>query len=199
MRSFLQLLRRLKADNDGVAAVELALILPIAITMLSGSFELSNLLVADLKVTTAAETASDLIAQTQPPPGGSTASFATTAAQIDDIVKAVQEIIVPNSTGTLTTLKVAVVSIQNVAGHNTVIWHAERNGATQLTLTTAGVSTILTNTIPNTNDSVVIVATLYNYTSPLGLVLAKNWSLSQTSVNRPRYVQVVTCSAGTTC
>src|SRR6185312_9570744 len=47
--------RRIARDRDGTVAVEFALILPILTTLFFGSFELSNLALAYLKVTDAAE------------------------------------------------------------------------------------------------------------------------------------------------
>ncbi len=50
-------------DARGVSAVEFALIAPVMITLLLGSVELSDVMIADRKATSVASTTADLVAQ----------------------------------------------------------------------------------------------------------------------------------------
>jgi Flp pilus assembly protein TadG len=52
-------------DRSGTAAVEFALVLPGLLTLSIGCYEAANLILADLKLEAAAETAADLVAQTR--------------------------------------------------------------------------------------------------------------------------------------
>ena len=52
-------------DRSGTAAVEFALVLPGLLTLCIGSYEAANLILADLKLEAAAETAADLVAQSK--------------------------------------------------------------------------------------------------------------------------------------
>jgi Flp pilus assembly protein TadG len=52
-------------DRGGTAAIEFALVVPALLTLVMGCFEASNLILADLKLEAAAETAADLVAQTR--------------------------------------------------------------------------------------------------------------------------------------
>lgn len=58
-------LRNFAASTQGVAAVEFALILPILLFLYVGSFEASQLITADRRVTTVAGTLGDLVARSK--------------------------------------------------------------------------------------------------------------------------------------
>ena len=60
---FYSLLRRLKKEEQGVAATEFALILPLLTLILFGSIEVSNLLVADARIRAATSSVSDMLTQ----------------------------------------------------------------------------------------------------------------------------------------
>src|SRR6202045_4407737 len=55
----------LARDRSGTAAVEFALVLPGVLALAIGCYEAANLILADLKLEAAAETAADLVAQTR--------------------------------------------------------------------------------------------------------------------------------------
>ncbi|ARJ66874.1 pilus assembly protein TadG [Magnetospirillum sp. ME-1] len=78
-------LRRLMGDRKGVAAVEFALTLPIMITALLGTVEITNLVKSYGKTVSAAQTVADLAAQ----------SSALTTAQMDSIRTAAQRVLDP--------------------------------------------------------------------------------------------------------
>ena len=56
-------LGRFLCDRCGLAAVEFALILPVMLTLYFGGVEVTNMLVANRRVTSVAYTAADLAAQ----------------------------------------------------------------------------------------------------------------------------------------
>jgi Flp pilus assembly protein TadG len=61
--SLLSARRRIRTDCRGVSAVEFALILPVLLVLLTLTFELSNGVAIDRKVTITARTLSDLVSQ----------------------------------------------------------------------------------------------------------------------------------------
>ena len=63
LNGFTRLIRRLKGNEEGVAALEFAMIAPIMITLYMGSVELHHALSADRRVTDLAGATADLVAQ----------------------------------------------------------------------------------------------------------------------------------------
>ena len=63
VNGFTRLIHRLKRNEEGVAALEFALIAPIMITLYMGSVELHHALSADRRVTDLAGATADLVAQ----------------------------------------------------------------------------------------------------------------------------------------
>ncbi len=77
--------RRLKQNQQGVAAIEFALILPLLMTLSLGGFELSRLLLVNQKVDRIAYTVSDVVTQ----------STSLTRAQLDVIFTVAGQIMEP--------------------------------------------------------------------------------------------------------
>ena len=73
MRAGLRLrLRRFRAADDGLAAIELALILPVLLVFMLGGIQLDAYVNAVRKVELVVESISQMISQTTPPSNGST-------------------------------------------------------------------------------------------------------------------------------
>ncbi len=186
--------RRMGRDRDGTVAVEFALIFPILTTLFFGAFELSNLALAYLKVTDAAETVADLLAQTRVNTVLQTTDFA-------NLTNAAYQVLTPLPTGA-GQLKAAYASVTYNTGVPVIDWHVEENGATAITIgsipngqnmSQLGVATV------NSPDSVVIVQLTYTYTSPLSFILNANYTLTKSSFNRPRNVDCVPTFSKTPC
>jgi Flp pilus assembly protein TadG len=180
-------LATLARDEKGLAAVEFVLLFPILMTIFLGSIELSSLLLADLKLEAAAETAADLVAQTTVKKG------ALQAADFTNFTNAVSEVLTPLPV-TTSNLKVAFASVTYSTGAAKIDWHIEKNGATAISLTNVPNNQDLTklgNATAGSQDSVIIVQVQYAYTSPISYVLQRNYTLTESSFNRPRYVSCV--------
>lgn len=78
-------LSRFRRDEDGVSAIEFALVAPVLITLYLGSVQLTLALTADRKVTAAASTIGDLVAQDE----------FVTDSEIGDIIAAGHAILEP--------------------------------------------------------------------------------------------------------
>ena len=186
--------RGLGADRTGTAAVEFALLFPIMMTLFIGSYEVENVLLADLKLTAAAETAADLVAQTTTS-GGSLQTGVLQSTDFTNFTSATANVLAPLPTGSGNSLvKIAFASVTYSTGTPVIDWHIEENGATAIT--TANVPnneslTNLGNASAGSLDSVIVVQVQYTYTSPISYVLNASYTLSESAFNRPRYVTCV--------
>lgn len=172
---------RLATDCAGTAAVEFALIMPLFATLFFGTFEIANLLLAEMKLTATAQAAADLVAAAPSSPKYLTAS------DFADMTNAVSQIMTPLPT--TTQLKIAYANVTYDRGTPLIDWHYETNGASAITMGTIpnGVDmTTLGSTASGSTDSVIVVRVQYAYTSPISYVLAKTWDLTEAAFERPR-------------
>lgn len=193
--------RSLGADRQGTAAIEFALLFPVMITLFIGSYEVENVLLAQLKLTAAAETAADLVAQTTIA-GGSAGTGVLQTADFTAFMNATADILTPLPTGTSNSLvKIAFASVTYSTGTPRIDWHVEKNGATAISLTNIPNNEALTNLGNATSgslDSVIVVQVQYTYTSPISYILNTTYTLSESAFNRPRYVTCIPSAATTT-
>ena len=92
MKRLARFLKRFFGNARGVAAVEFAFIAPVMVTMLTGLIELSYLMMAERRVSGAAHSTADLLAQ----------ETDVTSTDLNDIFSAAALIMAPFSTGSLT-------------------------------------------------------------------------------------------------
>jgi Flp pilus assembly protein TadG len=183
-------------DQSGIAAVEFALILPGLLTLCVGCYEAANLILADLKLEAAAETASDLVAQTR-------INTVLQSSDFTNISNAVTQVMSPFPTSS-SQLKIAYASVTYKTGSPLINWHVEVNSATPISATnlpnSANPANLGTETTGST-DSVIVAQLTYSYTSPVSYVLSSAYTLSEASLNRPRYVTCVPTylNAGNVC
>jgi Flp pilus assembly protein TadG len=182
---------RLIDDRRGTAAIEFAFIFPVMLTLFFGSFEVTNLLMLNLRLTAATEDAADLLAQTRsddiPIPTSDLTNYWTAATK-----EMAPYAGTPYSTVGLQ-LAYASVTFNSGNGAAQILWHFEVNGASPLTLNQ---SVLMPLNDGSSTDNVIVVQSQIAYSSPVSYVLGKTYTLSDTAYNRPRYVAQVTC---TTC
>jgi len=182
----LKLLRRLRLvrDRSGIAAVEFALVLPILLTLFLGSYELSSLLLAYLKLESAAESAADLVAQT-------VTGTVLQSTDFTNITNAVDQIMVPFATSG-NSMKIAYASVTYNTGSPVINWHTEVHGAPAISVSSLPHGAAATNMGTNsTADSVVVAQVTYSYASPITYALATSYTLTEAAYVRPRYVACV--------
>lgn len=108
----MQLTRFLK-DQQGAAALEFALVLPIMLVLYFGMSMATQALLVDRRVSYLASAVSDLTSQ----------QAVLKQADIDDIYKVANQVMKPFPTGTLA---IRVTSVQNDAnGKHTVLWTSD--------------------------------------------------------------------------
>jgi Flp pilus assembly protein TadG len=186
LRRLLALDGKLLVDRAGTAAIEFALGLPILITLVMGCYEGSNLILADLKLEAAAETAADLVAQTR-------VNTVLQSADFTNITNATTQVMTPLPTSA-NQLKVAYASITYNTGSPVIDWHVEVNGATPInasSLPNSASAANLGSETTGSTDSVIVAQLTYAYTSPVSYVLKSSYTLSESALNRPRYMSCV--------
>jgi Flp pilus assembly protein TadG len=174
-------------DRSGIAIVEFALLVPVLLTLFIGSFETANLLLAYLKLEDAAETASDLVAQTNP-------TYVLQSTDITNITSAVKQVMNPLPT---TGLTVAYASITYSGCSTTCTAKVDWTVSVPAGSAPFGAAGATATNLPNgaatstlgasNTDSVIVVQLTYAYKSPVSYVLATNWTLTESAFNRPRY------------
>lgn len=165
-KSYLSLrekIRRLKDDVSGMAAIEMAFIFPVMITMLIGLVDVTDGMSANRKVTITANTLGDLISQE---PG------TTTPAILNGIFAGAIEIMVPYD-GSSTGLEVFVFR-KIGAGPVKAKWKYSKPGGISCGGTpavTGDMATLMTQ-----GNDLIISRTCYNFSYILGKLFTGNTS-----------------------
>jgi len=149
------LLRRYTGNQDGVAAIEFAMIVPILAIMFIGAVELSQAITVDRRVTQVASSTGDLVAR---------AEKQISQSEITDIMKVGGYIMKPYSESPVEIVIRNVTSSPTDAAVAKQSWSCTYKGTGQ-TQTCACSSTnyTLPGNLVSTNDSVVISEVTYAY------------------------------------
>jgi Flp pilus assembly protein TadG len=168
-------LRSLIRDRSGAAAIEFAILAPVAFLMFCGTYEITHGLVAYMKLTAAVNTVGDLIAQQK----------AVASATIDDFYTAEQLVMAPLNTGSLG-LSIASVTFDPTTGKASQAWQETRGTGVLMTddvTASAGLG--------NAGDSVIVTQATYTYTSLLKYVLPQGIPMTERIFTRPRLISTI--------
>ncbi|MBN9084757.1 MAG: hypothetical protein BGP04_26085 [Rhizobiales bacterium 62-17] len=207
------LLRRLRHDKRGVAAVEFALILPFMLLLYLGTAELTQGLMASRKSTLVARALSDLVAQLA---SGSN----MTETEATNVFNAATAIMSPFPT---TTLKMTITSVEFVVNSSKANgydakprWTITRNGGTARPCTilnpVANTDAPASTNMPNGMygaGSIIVADVTYAYQPPFGSAVLQ-WSSTDAAINmrqttymRPRNQTIIAMptavTGGTIC
>jgi Flp pilus assembly protein TadG len=154
-RPLRKLARRLKRDQEGVAAIEFAMIVPIMAAMFIGAVELSQAITVDRRVTQVASSTADLVARSEKQ---------ISQTEITDIMKVGGYLLKPYSQDPIQIIVRNVTSSPTNAAVAKESWQCTYKG-TGLTQTCACTSNnyTLPGNLVTTNDSVVVSEVTYNY------------------------------------
>lgn len=175
------LVRRLRRREDGVSAVEFALILPAMLILFFGCVEVGDALTIDRKVAHVASTLSDLVTQ----------SKSVTSTDVSNIFSAASSILDPYSSATLK-MKVSGVTVDS-KGKATVTWSKASND----TALTKGTPLTVPTAIATPSTFVVVAEVHYPYTPTVGYVMTGSFDLTSTFYLRPRQSDKVCLDAAT--
>lgn len=169
-------LRRLRRDAAGVAAIEFAFIVPVILTMFTGTVEYSEALTVARRVTTAASTTADLVAQVDAPVDDAD------LAAVADIGQAII------GTQTAGTFGFRVTQVWNDAGTKKVDWTYSEGTVPALS---SGELSALPNTVIPEGSYLIVAAVQYTYTPMLGIMITGSQTQTDTYYLTPRYDRVV--------
>jgi Flp pilus assembly protein TadG len=169
---------RLRQDEDGVALVEFALILPLLLLALLGSVDVTRAMMADRKLSTMASSVGDLVAREE----GMTE---TTMTQIFD---AVTPLMTPFSAN-LADIRVTSLRVEESGGERQarVRWSRGRN---MTDLAEDAVVAVPEELLQNTLG-LIFVEGAYNYQPLFGLVISEPIRFSEEFYFVPRVSAVV--------
>ena len=186
--SFFRKARSLASKEEGVAAVEFALLLPVLLILLIGMAETTEALNHDRKVSQVASTMADLVSQAQ----------AITPAELSDYFKGAESIMSPYESGPMHAI-IASIGF-DARGKAQVDWSRDnKNRAPWARGTEPPIKIPDVIKIPNT--FVIVGMTTYDYTPMFASLAqgifprAKSMKLEDTYFLRPRLSNEVKCPA----
>lgn len=175
---------RLRKDNRGVAAIEMAFIMPFLLFLYFGLIDLTAMISLNRKVTYASSVVADLVTQN---------SETVTAANITDYFKAAELVMKPTP---ITDIRIEVYQYRNVAGTITNQWSKKSTDGEDCDAPdTTGMASLMTDN----NDLVVaVVCTTYApyIASFLGkdILGATSFEMNEQIALRPRQSATLACS-----
>jgi Flp pilus assembly protein TadG len=176
-------LRRFRDEEDGVSAVEFAMLLPLLITLYLGSIEVTQAVSADRKMTLVAGTVGDLVAQVS----------CVSAGDIAAVSNAGKAVLYPFDSTNLTAVVTSVTFDANLTGK--VAWSQALAGSTPRVAGT-NVTDLIPAALRVANDSVIWAEASYKYVPLVGRVIAPaGITLSEKIFLKPRLGKAVSYSA----
>jgi Flp pilus assembly pilin Flp len=125
IRRIREIFRRFRREDEAVAAVEFALILPFLVTLYLGSIEAASLFTVDKRVNSLSATMGDLVAQWNAEDDGT-----LTTVELNKYMAAAQGILAPySSTGVqivVSFVEVSKAASEGQGGTTKVLWSRER-------------------------------------------------------------------------
>lgn len=158
---FRRLARRWIGSDEGVAAVEFGLIVPIMAVMFIGAVELSQAITVDRRVTQIANSTADLVARFSPVTG---APNGISQTEIADIMRVGGYIMAPYDSNPLKIVLRSVTSSPTSATDTKQAWVCTYTGAGN-SLSCACTNTVyaIPANLVSTLDSVIMAEVTYNY------------------------------------
>jgi Flp pilus assembly protein TadG len=179
-------LTKLRSDRQGISAIEFALILPLILVLLAGTFDIGQALMVDRRMDQISGTAADLTSQ----------QSSWTTSKLDAIITGTASIIEPFGTTNLT-IVVAAISIDS-SNNQTVAW----SRAYKTTAWTAGATSPVTisSTVTTSGVQMIVARTTYTLQTPFASFLkpitgSLSYSFTRTTMSRPRNSDTITLTS----
>lgn len=173
-------------NEDGIAATEFALLLPVMITMFFGMLEISDALLASRKVYTAVNSLADLVAQERD----------VTTAELDQIMTGVENMLQPTAGSSLTMRLTSV--IRDPADDTRIIVQWSRDNSNGSPYAAGSVFNKLPDpTVVRASASLIVGEINYDHQSNLTHMFIRSPRLFDKLVSRwpRRTAEVVICGA----
>ncbi len=168
-------IRGIRYNEDGISAVEFALIAPFMALLFFGAIELSFLMRADRRITSTAASLGDL----------TTRLAAVTDSDMAEMFQAARVMMSPLDVNSSRMRLTSIVADAN--GDTTVDW----SDAYNMTALTPGAPITVPAGIVSANGSVVLSEVEYDYTSTFGYFLSADKTLTDRFYLRPRRVNIL--------
>jgi Flp pilus assembly protein TadG len=173
-----------RRDSRGVAAIEMAFIMPFLLLLYFGLVDLTALISLNRKVTYAASVVADLVTQNQTTVAG---------ADITDYFNAAKLVMKP---GDISNIRIEVYQFRNIGGTITNQWSKKSTGGAACgTPSTGGMSSLMTD-----GNDVVVVKVCTTYTPFMATFLgqsilgATTFPMSEEIALRPRQSTTLACA-----
>ena len=177
-------LNRFRKDVRGVAAIEMAFIMPFLLFLYFGLIDLTAMISLNRKITYSASVVADLVTQN---------STTVTASAMNDYFDAAELVMSPTS---LDDVRIDIYQYRNVSGTITNQWKKSSTGGTACAApNTTGMADLMTDS----NDLIVTVVCL-NYSPYVASFLGKailgatSFTLSEQIALRPRQSTTLACT-----
>lgn len=170
--------RKFAHANDGLAAIEFALIAPVMIVMFFGSVEMSAAFDCKSRVGRAAYTSADLIAQ----------SKSVSSSDVTNAFTAANCVLYPFSSVNAHIVVSSLVDDGN--GGTKVAWSSAQNATPRTVGSTVSPPPNLI--VSGSGSSLILAEVTYSYTSPIAYFLKSGISLTDSFYARPRRSLTVT-------
>lgn len=178
-----------RRDSRGVAAIEMAFIMPFLLFLYFELIDLTALISLNRKVTYAASVVADLVTQN----ANATDSTKIPSATIDDFFNAAKLVMKPVD---INNVRIEIYQFRNVSGTVTNQWHKySSGGATCGAPSTAGMASLMTD-----GNDVIVAAVCNTYTPYMANFLgqailgATSFTMNEQIALRPRQASTLDCT-----
>lgn len=182
--------------QDGMAAVEFALLLPVMITLFFGMCETSLALLCRADVSIMVSTAADLIAQ----------ESTTQTSDLSNVYSAAGTVLFPyynpsTSGSQAPTIRITSINYDTTTSSTTegkVAWTCTQSGSGNLNPTTRSVGQTVTlpQAIMTANGSVIMAEVAYSYASPTSKIITGPINMTNIWYTKPRRVLQIPSPTG---
>lgn len=177
-------LNRFRKDIRGVAAIEMAFIMPFLLFLYFGLIDLTAMISFNRKITYSASVVADLVTQN---------STTVTASAMNDYFDAVELVMSPTS---LDDVRIDIYQYRNISGTITNQWKKSSTGGTACAApNTTGMSDLMTD-----NNDLIVTVVCMNYSPYVASFLGKailgatSFTLSEQIALRPRQSTTLACT-----
>jgi Flp pilus assembly protein TadG len=181
------------ANEDGIAAVEFAMLLPFMITLFFGVVETSMALLCRADVSIMASTAADLVSQAD----------TLASADITNVYNAAGTVLYPyyNGSNAKPTIRITSViwdTVGKSAKVGKIAWTCTQNGSGTLTPGSRAVGNnfTLTQDLLTSGGSVIVSEIAYSYASPTSKVVTGAINFNNNFYTKPRRVLQIPSPTG---
>jgi len=175
---------RFRKETSGVAALEMAFIMPFLLFLYFGLVDLTAMISLNRKVTYAASVVADLVTQNE---------TTVTAGAIDDYFNAAELVLMPTP---IANARVEVYQYRRINGTITNQWSRKSSGGVGCGApNTSGLADLMSD-----NNDVVVAVVCTTYTPYVATFLGKtilgatSFSMNEQNAVRPRQSLTLTCS-----